>query len=72
MNKLQIMDQTGHSTLDFDPKNDASTKEAMEKFNELVGKGYQAAVRTESGLKKVKAFDPAQPETVMHPQLMGG
>jgi hypothetical protein len=73
LSKLQIMDQTGHSTLDFDPKDDASVKEAMEKFQELAGEGYQAAVRTgDGGLKKVKAFDPTATETVMHPQLVGG
>lgn len=73
MSKLQIMDQTGHSTLDFDPKNDSQVKEAMEKFDQLVGQGYQAAVRTEGGgLKKVKSFDPTATEVVMHPQLVGG
>lgn len=73
MHKLQIMDQTGHSTVDFDPAKDDQVKTAMAKFAALVGQGYQAAVRTEGGgLKKVKSFDPTATEIVMHPQLVGG
>jgi hypothetical protein len=36
------MDQTGHSTLDFDLKMTPSVKVLMEKFDTLIGWGYRA------------------------------
>jgi len=68
-----VMDHTGHSTHEFDPKNDASVKEAMEKFKALTKEGYTAAERTGPGTQRlVRAFDPNRTETLFHPRIVGG
>jgi hypothetical protein len=72
---LSIMDHTGHSTVQFDPDNDAEVRTAMKKFDELT-KGEKkmiAATRTADGKQQlVRAFDPNAEETVFHEQLKGG
>ena len=45
----------------------------MERFNELTGRGYTAAVRTGPGtVRKVTALDPAAAETLFMPRIVGG
>ena len=73
MSALLIMDHTGHSTFEFDPKNSAAVAEAMERFEALIKQGYTAAERTGSGTqRKVTKFDPNRTETMFHPRLIGG
>jgi hypothetical protein len=73
MSALLVMDHTGHSTHEFDPRNDASVKEAMEKFRALIGDGYIAAERTGPGTQRlVRTFDPNRTETLLHRHLVGG
>lgn len=73
MSKLLIMDQTGHTTLEFDPKNDAGVAEAMAKFEALIAGGYRAAERTGPGTSRlVTGFDPVREETLMIPHVVGG
>jgi hypothetical protein len=69
--KLNIMDQTGHSVIEFDK---TETSKAMEKFNELVKtQKHRAAVKQPDGSHKlVKDFDPNAEEMIFFPQLKGG
>jgi len=72
--QLHIMDQTGHTTIDFDPANDEQVKNAMKKFAALViEKKFTAAKRTGGGdYTLTKAFDPNAEEHLFIPQLKGG
>lgn len=80
MSKLQIMDHSGHTTMEFDAKTEAgadhpAVKEAMEKFNELIGRKYTAGKRVPGGDGKfelVRKFDPLAEEIIMMPPLQGG
>lgn len=76
--QFHLMDQTGHTTIDFD-KNGTEVAKAMAKFAELVkrpsegGKGYTAARRDGQGkLTQIRSFDPAAEEIVFVPPLKGG
>jgi hypothetical protein len=70
-----VMDHTGHSTIEFDPKNEVDLAAAMARFNELVvEKGFRAATRSAPGAEPVviKTFDPDVYETLFFPQYRGG
>ena len=69
--KLQILDHTGHTTVEFD---EANVAEAMAKFQALVKEaGYTAAVKTGDGTHRVvREFDPTAEETLIIPRLKGG
>lgn len=76
--RFQIMDHTGHSTVDF-AKSKADVDSAMAKFAELTGKpsqggkGYTAARRDGQGqLTQIRSFDPAAEEIVFVPPMQGG
>lgn len=73
MLKFQIMDQTGHSTVEFDASNTVSLADAEKRFAELTGLGFTAGVRQADGTsKKVTAFDPTATEIAFYPHLQGG
>jgi len=73
MSALLVMDQTGHSTFEFDPNDSAAVGEAMERFQALIEQGYIASERTGTGTqRKVTEFDPHRTETLFHPRLVGG
>ena len=73
MAKHHIMDQTGHSTIEFDEKNLADLAAAEARFKEMMEKGYTPAVRGEDGKATVtRSFDPTAQETLFVPQLVGG
>lgn len=68
--KFSIMDQTGHSTIEFteDQKNEAALK-----FSELIGQGFTPAQRNGgSGDYTVNREFQAADETLFQPQLRGG
>ena len=68
-----VMDRTGDTRHNFDPKNAKALSEAEERFKELTGAGFTAAVRTASGEAAViRTFDPTAEETVFFPRLVGG
>lgn len=71
--KFQIMDQTGHTTMEF-LSDDAGVKNAMEKFEQLVAEGKTAAVRQkgESDYTVTRKFDATADEVLFQPQLVGG
>lgn len=73
--KFAILDQTGHSTLEFDLSKSDEVADAMKKFDELVNKKKYGAAKRDpktGNLTKVKSFDPTADEIVMHPHLVGG
>ncbi len=64
----KVMDQTGHSTLEFE-----ELKAAQVNFEELLGKGYTAAKKLDNGShEKVTSFNPEDTEVLFVPQLKGG
>jgi hypothetical protein len=68
-----VMDNSGDSRFEFDPADGAGVAEAMERFNELAGRGYTAAERTGPGTsRKVTEFDPTVSEVLFMPRLVGG
>ena len=68
-----VMDRTGDTRHNFDPKNANALLEAEERFKELTGAGFTAAVRTATGEASVtRSFDPNAEETVFFPRLVGG
>jgi hypothetical protein len=72
--KFQIMDHTGHSTIEFDKANTADLDAVVAKFNELKASGHVAATRKagETDYKVIKSPDDVQDETLFVPQLRGG
>jgi hypothetical protein len=68
-----VMDRTGDTRYNFDAKNADGLLEAEERFRELTGAGFTAAVRTSSGEAVVKhTFDPNAEETLFFTRLVGG
>jgi hypothetical protein len=68
-----VMDRTGDTRHNFDAKNADALLKAEERFRELTGAGFTAAVRTASGEAVVKrTFDPNAEETLFFPRLGGG
>lgn len=69
--KFQILDHTGHSTLDFSKDETAS---AMEKFNALIKDGSTAATRKtgDKDYTVTRQFDPTADETLFIPRMQGG
>jgi hypothetical protein len=73
MATLIVMDQTGDTRHEFDPKNAEALARAEKRFMELTGAGFTAAVRTAPGeVSKVKSFDPTAQEKLFYPRLVGG
>lgn len=76
MGKLQVMDHTGHTTIEFDAQTKDGVSEAMERFNELVGqKKYTAGERipgSDGKFKLTRSFNPDAEEIIMMPPLQGG
>jgi len=68
-----VMDHTGDTRHAFDPKDADAVLKAEERFKQLTGAGFTAAVRTASGEANVaRSFDPSAEETVFIPRLVAG
>jgi hypothetical protein len=68
-----VMDTTGDSRYEFDPRDPLALARAENRFRELTGAGFTAAVRLGDGRSElVRSFDPAAGETVFFPRLKGG
>jgi len=68
-----VMNHTGDTRHNFDPKDLKAVAKAEERFKELTGQGFTAAVRTSSGeVALTRAFDPTAEETLFFPRLIGG
>jgi hypothetical protein len=73
MNLQIVMDTSGDTRHQFDPKDASTVSEAEKRFRDLVGAGFIAATRTGNGTSElVRQFDPAAQETVFIPRLVGG
>jgi hypothetical protein len=68
-----VMDQKGDTRHTFDASDTKALLRAEERFKELTGLGFTAAIRTSSGEPAVThRFDPAAEETLFFPRLVGG
>jgi hypothetical protein len=68
-----VMDRMGDTRHNFDAKNPDALAKAEQRFKELTGAGFTAAVRTSSGEPVVqRTFDPNAEETLFFPRLIGG
>jgi hypothetical protein len=68
-----VMDNSGDSRHNFDPKDAKALLKAEERFKELTRSGFTAAVRTPSGEPVItRRFDPTAEETLFFPRLVGG
>ena len=68
-----VMDHTGDSRHVFDASDADALARAEERFKELTGRGFTAAVRTGTGeSRRLQTFDPAAEETLFFPRLVGG
>jgi hypothetical protein len=68
-----VMDHTGDTRHYFDTKDVQALGQAEERFRELTGVGFTAAVRTAAGeVSLVRSFDPTAEETLFFPRLVGG
>ena len=68
-----VMDTSGDTRHQFDPKDARAVAEAEKRFRELTGGGFIAAKRTGHGTSElVRQFDPNAQETVFIPRLVGG
>ena len=68
-----IMDHTGDTRHYFDAKDADALAKAEERFKQLTGLGFTAAVRTAPGeVTVIRSFDPTAEETLFFPQLVGG
>lgn len=68
-----VMDHTGDTRHVFDSSDAKALRAAEERFRELTGAGFTAAVRDADGKPVVtRSFDPAANETLFFPRLVGG
>jgi len=68
-----VMDHTGDTQYQFDPRNSEALLEAERRFNELTGTGFTAATRNRSGEPILtRRFDSTAEETLFYPRLVGG
>jgi hypothetical protein len=68
-----VMDRTGDTRHIFNNQDRAEVAKAEQRFMELTGEGFTAAVRTGPGEQRViRSFDPTAEETLFYPRLIGG
>ena len=68
-----VMDRTGDTRHIFDHQDHAEVAKAEQRFRELTGAGFTAAVRSGPGEQRIiRTFDPAAEETLFYPRLVGG
>jgi hypothetical protein len=68
-----VMDRTGDSRHRFDPNDARELAKAEQRFRELTGAGFTAAIRTGPGqVCRIRSFDPNAEEMVFFPRLVGG
>jgi hypothetical protein len=73
MAKQIVMNATGDTRYEYNPKDAVALKEAEARFKELTGAGFIAAVRTFRGQSElIRNFTPTAEETLFFPRLKGG
>ncbi len=71
---MQFLNETGHSTLEWTPTDDASVEIAEAEFDKLLHEGYVAFQREhkEKAAQRVDTFDPTADEILWLRPLQGG
>ena len=68
-----VMNRNGDTRHYFDANDAAALTKAEERFKELTGEGFTAAVRIKPGeVARINSFDPKAEETLFFPRLVGG
>jgi hypothetical protein len=68
-----VMDYTGDTRHSFDVNDLEGVAKAEERFRQVTGQGFTAAVRNGPGeATRISSFDPNAEETVFFPRLVGG
>jgi hypothetical protein len=68
-----VLDTTGDTRHEFNPADAAAVAKAENRFKELTGAGFTAAVRRSEGRSElIRSFDPTAEDTVFFPRLQGG
>jgi len=72
--EMQFLNKTGHSTLEWDVRDDESTSMAEAEFDKLLHEGYVAfqRERRDKDAQRVDSFDPAADEILWVRPLRGG
>lgn len=74
-NEMQVMDQSGHMTIQWSPGNPDEVSNARQVFEEYTReKGYSAfTVRGDNQQgSRISSFDPSATKMMLVPQLRGG
>ena len=80
MHVMDVMDSSGHTTVTWDPTDEAGVADARREFARLIREGYQAFrmeaqgdnVVVENKGERVSQFDPEAGRLLMVPQRVGG
>lgn len=73
LNAMQVLDPSGHTTVEWDTDDEATIAAAEAQFTTLRHDGYVAYSITEAGSEEIaNRFDPNVRELVMTPALAGG
>ncbi len=82
MHTMDVLDSSGHTTITWNPEDQASVAEARAQFDHYIRQGFQAfamEVVHEDGVvvedktdRRVTQFDPQAGRVMMVPQLRGG
>lgn len=74
MGAMQVMDRTGHTTINWDPSNPADVRAARDTFDEMKKKGFTAfRVELQEGRgARLDSFDPTAAKIMLIPQMAGG
>lgn len=74
MHAMQVMDPTGHTTVNWTQGNEADEDVARTTFITMISRGYNAfRVDPDGGPSvRMKDFDPAAEKMILIPQLVGG
>lgn len=71
--QLLILNETGHTTLEWSPALEASVARARDVFNQLKADGHMAyALDGEQSGVVLKAFDPTAETIILTPPMIGG
>jgi hypothetical protein len=73
MSKMQVMDETGDTKVEWNPDIKDEVEAARKTFDSLKAKGYQAYAMTPGSKKgdKIDKFDHAAKGIIMVPELKG-
>lgn len=74
MSMMNVMDPSGHTSIEWTAGNAAEVTAAREMFDTMTGKGYQAFRIGARGqqAERITTFDPNVEKLMLIPQLKGG